>query len=1221
MNNLTQRPALGQIASIGSFYNARNDSFLPLSLLNQNLPSDGLVRTRVEETVVNVSYDDSFEAKFDRMGIGAELGGSILAGLVDLSGSCYLGETRESNQIFQAALHYKMTSKQERLDFASSQVKDCLALTVLKNSEVTHVVIGIEWGAQSVVTARHWLLDSIDRTEIDGRFRTEVEKFKLAIESLRSVSLEHSDQQWGEDLSLEITAYSDLRAEGIIMHSFQEAYEFINMMALNIKDENGGKGKPVVYTLFPVEMLSFVLPVQVTMDITASPPSAECLKKFVQLFDELRASQYKINDYWMYLSEHKSYIPESQLQALEERVRSTGTALEALKVKYARVLQDVRGGTDPGNLWKLLEDSTVGDSGIATVADGYRGKVEFINEMVSKGATYIGYNGLDPEMELSRHINLEAYVFRFSKAAMQDQHSWISNQDLLLQLLDTHRKSFVAIVDCDATATNLEKAHISHYQNGQELSGDVLELKKFLPDNCFVRYNEEGLEKDVQKPVKRRFVKIPCPGRNCSSQEVCNWICSRCLAPTEYGYSDQYIYCDCGRALYSNYAFKCKSKLHGSDFDQYTRSVLLPLLQRLDQSNYMNILILGETGVGKSTFINAFINYLTFETLDDSIKAEKLNWVIPCSFSTQIMDRLSPDGEITTREIKVGSREDEQDGSEGASATQQTSVYPITVGSAIVRLIDTPGIGDTRGISYDRKNMADILSTLSNYDELHGVLILLKSNNARLTVTFRFCVTELLTHLHRNAAKNMVFGFTNSRISNYAPGDTFKPLKALLKAHSDAGLSLTAHTTYCFDSESFRYLAALKNGIPMDNEEDYRRSWKHSRMEALRLLNHFQSRSPHIIKSTISLNGTRQMISELTKPMAEISQLVRTNIAMCEDKIQELKNTRLSGDELRKSLHLQKVQLKAETLPKPRTVCQSDSCTEYKDDGNEEAKVVKIYRTHCHSQCYLTDVKPDCVAHSGLIHCAAFLGSEFCKTCKHHWQEHLHVLYELREHIATVKDSEIERQLGVHADDVLLKQTAIEKHQQMTKEYRSEHAQLQKAAAHFGIFLKKYSITPYNDATLAYLDHWIKEEKAKIELGGNDRKLRGLKEDRQKHVETVNILTRNMASDADCKPLNEAEVDRLVQQLYKLEHFGSNLESVKRNITEAHEATYREIPYRVSVRGKTFWTALYSRAASQMVQQQSRPTMSHAQAPQQRHTREAQNTTTGRTFPWSLFGR
>ena len=79
--------------------------------------------------------------------------------------------------------------------------------------------------------------------------------------------------------------------------------------------------------------------------------------------------------------------------------------------------------------------------------------------------------------------------------------------------------------------------------------------------------------------------------------------------------------------------------------------------------------------VGKSTFINSFVNYLTFDTLEDAKQHDGLTWVIPCSFSTQTMDREGPDGEIIETEIKVGSRTDENDGSKGASATQQTIVH------------------------------------------------------------------------------------------------------------------------------------------------------------------------------------------------------------------------------------------------------------------------------------------------------------------------------------------------------------------------------------------------------------------------------------------------------------------------------------------------------------------------------------------------------------------
>ena len=63
--------------------------------------------------------------------------------------------------------------------------------------------------------------------------------------------------------------------------------------------------------------------------------------------------------------------------------------------------------------------------------------------------------------------------------------------------------------------------------------------------------------------------------------------------------------------------------------------------------------------------------------------------------------------------------------------------------------------------------MENILHAINKYDHLHGILILLKPNSARLTVIFRFVIQELLTHLHRDAAKNIVFGFTNTRSTNY----------------------------------------------------------------------------------------------------------------------------------------------------------------------------------------------------------------------------------------------------------------------------------------------------------------------------------------------------------------------------------------------------------------------------------------------------------------------
>jgi hypothetical protein len=91
-------------------------------------------------------------------------------------------------------------------------------------------------------------------------------------------------------------------------------------------------------------------------------------------------------------------------------------------------------------------------------------------------------------------------------------------------------------------------------------------------------------------------------------------------------------------------------------------------------------------------------------------------------------------GRFITWDIKVDQRDGEHNGATSKSATQKTTVYPIALGDTIVHLIDTLGIRDTQGVEKDRKNMSNILSTLKNYKKIHGILILLKPNYARLTV-------------------------------------------------------------------------------------------------------------------------------------------------------------------------------------------------------------------------------------------------------------------------------------------------------------------------------------------------------------------------------------------------------------------------------------------------------------------------------------------------------
>jgi GTPase SAR1 family protein len=285
----------------------------------------------------------------------------------------------------------------------------------------------------------------------------------------------------------------------------------------------------------------------------------------------------------------------------------------------------------------------------------------------------------------------------------------------------------------------------------------------------------------------------------------------------------------------------------------------------------LNILILGEIGSGKSTFINAFLNYFLFDTVDQAAKSEELAWLVPCTFLTE--------GYSKEIRVKVSDDDDTARISKHASAA---AVYCIPVGSSTIRLIDTIGIGDISDPSRDEMAMNDLLSVIQHYEELHGIVILVNTTRTGLVTVFKYCMKKLLAHLSRNAVPNIVFCFTATRSSNYTPTDILVPLSEILEDNCEAGPSLSRDTIYCFDSETFRYLAALKNGIDIGHD-DIRRSWDNSRKEAFRLVDHIMKQLPHRITSTIILNRCRLQVVTLTKSLQEFSAAIKHNVASSED--------------------------------------------------------------------------------------------------------------------------------------------------------------------------------------------------------------------------------------------------------------------------------------------------------------------------------------------------
>ena len=159
-------------------------------------------------------------------------------------------------------------------------------------------------------------------------------------------------------------------------------------------------------------------------------------------------------------------------------------------------------------------------------------------------------------------------------------------------------------------------------------------------------------------------------------------------------------------------------------------------------------------------------------------------------------------------------------------------------------MIDTPGIGDTYGPRMDDINMQMLLDFIREYKEINAICILLKPNNARVTIVFKFCIMELLRFLSKSASANILFLFTNARSTFYMPGDTGPALEELLQTIKQSppyvNIAFDEQTTYCFDNEAFRYLVSITepNCIQFNKhmKDDFERSWRQSVDECRRMI-------------------------------------------------------------------------------------------------------------------------------------------------------------------------------------------------------------------------------------------------------------------------------------------------------------------------------------------------------------------------------------------------
>eukprot|EP00435_Cladocopium_sp_Y103_P055273 s765_g18.t1 len=150
-------------------------------------------------------------------------------------------------------------------------------------------------------------------------------------------------------------------------------------------------------------------------------------------------------------------------------------------------------------------------------------------------------------------------------------------------------------------------------------------------------------------------------------------------------------------------------------------------LQGVGEQKQLTLLLLGESGSGKSSFMNLLANFPTVMQHGQEAVAGKMSDFRNLEFENGLKDR------------KV-------------SQTSAATVYQMDMGPLNLNIVDTPGVGDARDRSSDHAKL--IVDCLKQLDHVNAIAFVISGRDSRLTAQLKDVMMEVCTIFPKAAKDN-----------------------------------------------------------------------------------------------------------------------------------------------------------------------------------------------------------------------------------------------------------------------------------------------------------------------------------------------------------------------------------------------------------------------------------------------------------------------------------